>query len=92
MFLRYLTIEGFKCVDEISPLYLNAMFMRKECPYALRDSSILMRRNGNLFQYGLKSFKSYGAKNLEPFAYIIQGRYIFKSIKNIDQIMGWPEM
>ena len=35
---------------------------RKECPYALRDSSILMRPKVNMTQYGLKSFRSYGAK------------------------------
>ena len=38
------------------------MFMRKECPYALRDGSILMRPKVNLTQHGLKSFRSYGAK------------------------------
>ena len=62
MVLRYLAIEVFKCVKEISPVYLNAMFIRKECPYALRDNSILVRPKVNLTQYGLKSFKSYGAK------------------------------
>ena len=62
MLLRYLAIEVFKCINEINPAYLNEMFIRKECPYALRDSSILMRPNVNLTQYGLKSFRSYGAK------------------------------
>ena len=62
MVLRYLTIEVFKCVKKISPAYLNAMFIRKECPYALRDNSILLRPKVNLTQYGLKSCKSYGAK------------------------------
>ena len=62
MLLRYLAIEVFKCINEINPAYLNAMFIRKECPYALRDSSILMRPKVNLTQYGLKSFRSYGAK------------------------------
>ena len=62
MVLRYLAIEVFKCVKEISPAYLNAMFIRKECPYALRDNFILVRPKVNLTQYGLKSFKRYGAK------------------------------
>ena len=60
--LRYLTIEVFKCNNETNPAYLNAMFIRKECPYALRDSSIFMRPKVNLTQYGLKSFRNYGAK------------------------------
>ena len=62
MLLRYLAIEVFKCINEINPAYLNAMFICKECPYALRDSSILMRPKVNLTQYGLKSFRSYGVK------------------------------
>ena len=61
MVLRYLAIEVFKCVNEISPAYLNDMFTRKQCPYTLRDSSILVRPKVNLTQYGLQSFKSYGA-------------------------------
>ena len=35
------------------PVCLNAMFIRKECPYALRDSSILIRPKVNLTHYGL---------------------------------------
>ena len=58
MVLWYLAIEVFKCVKEISPAYLNAMFTRKECPYALRDNSILVGPKVNLTQYGLKSFKN----------------------------------
>ena len=71
MVLRYLTIEVFKCIHEISPVCLNAMFTRKQCPYALRDSSISVRPKVNLTQYGLKSFKSYGVKiwNTLPTSY-----------------------
>ena len=60
-----------QCVNEISPAYLNDMFTRKQCPYALRDSSILVRPKVNLTQYGLKSFKSYGAKiwNILPISF-----------------------
>ena len=59
MRLRYLAIEVFKCINEINPAYLNAMFIRNECPYALRDtvrSEILQKLRG---------------ENLEPFACII---------------------
>ena len=71
MVLRYLAIEMFKCIKGTNPAYLNAMFTRKECPYALRDSSILVRPKVKLTQYGLKSFKSYGAKiwNILPTSY-----------------------
>ena len=71
MVLRYLAIEVFKCINEINPTYLNTMFTRKQCPYALRDSSILVRPTVNLTQYDFKSFKSYGAKmwNILPTSY-----------------------
>ena len=62
MVLRYLAIEVFKCVNEINPAYLNDMLTRKQCPYALRDSSILVRPKVNLTQYGLKSFKAMARK------------------------------
>ena len=48
MVLRYLAIEMFKCIKGIIPAYLNAMFTCNECPYALRDSSILVRPNDKL--------------------------------------------
>ena len=71
MVLRYLAFEVFKCINEISPAYLNAMFTRKQCPYVLRDSSLLVRPNVHRTQYGLKSFKSHGAKiwNILPLSY-----------------------
>ena len=62
MLLQYLVIEVLKCFNEINPAYLHAMFIYKECPYALRDSSILVRPRVNSTQYGLKSFRSYGAE------------------------------
>ena len=39
MVLRYLAIEVFKCVIEISPAYLNDMFTRKQCPYIDKTES-----------------------------------------------------
>ena len=71
MVLRYLAIEVFKCINEIRSAYLSAMFTCKQCPYALRDSSILIRPKVNLTQYGIKSFKRYGAKiwNILPTSY-----------------------
>ena len=55
MLLRYLAIEVFKCINEINPAYLNAMFIRKECPYALKDSCILIRPKVN---YRLAEWRS----------------------------------
>ena len=71
MVLRYLAIEMFRCIKQINPAYLNAMFTRKECPCALRDSSILVRPKVKLTQYGLKFFKSCCAKiwNILPTSY-----------------------
>ena len=63
MVLRYLAIEVFKCVKEISSAYPNAMFIRKECPYALRDNSILVRPKVNLTQYVLDPSKATALKS-----------------------------
>ena len=88
MLLRYLAIEVFKSIDEINPAYIKAMFIRKECPYALRDSSILMRPNVNLTQYGLKSFRrSYGAKNWNYLPVSYKARISLNEFKTL--IKSW---
>ena len=42
--------------------YLNEMFNVKKCPHDLRDDFIVERPRVNSVNFGLKSFKSYGAK------------------------------
>ena len=74
MVLWYLANEVFNCTDKISPVYLNAMFTHKHGPHVLTDSPIVpivMRPELNLIQYGIRSFKSYGAKIFGYYAYII---------------------
>ena len=68
MTLRCMAIEVYKCVNNMNPQYLNEMFTLKKCTYDLRDNSVLERPAARLTNYGLKSFKSYGAKiwNLLP--------------------------
>ena len=68
MTLRLLAIEVYKCVNNFNPEYLNEMFTKKNCPYDLRDTCILERPKAYTTQYGLKSFRNYGAKiwNLLP--------------------------
>ena len=46
----------------MNPQYLNEMFTLKKCTYGLRDNFLLERPAARLASYGLKSFKSYGAK------------------------------
>ena len=71
MTLRCMAIEVYKCVNNMNPQYLNEMFTLKKCTYDLRDNSLLERPAARLTKYGLKSFKSYGAKiwNLLPATY-----------------------
>ena len=66
MTLRLLAIEVYKCVDNFNPEYLNEMFIKKNCPYDLRDTSILEILEH--IKNGLNSFGNYGAKiwNLLP--------------------------
>ena len=68
MTLRCMAIEVYKCVNNMNPQYLNEMFTLKKCTYHVRDNSLLERPAVRLTSYGLKSFKSYGAKiwNLLP--------------------------
>ena len=60
MLLR--NIEVYKCVTKINPAYLNEVFNAKKCPCDLRDDFIVERPRVNSVNFGLKSFKSYGAK------------------------------
>ena len=62
LLLRNLAIEVYKCVTKINPAYLNEMFNVKKCPYDLCDDFIVERPRVNSVNFGLKSFKSYGAK------------------------------
>ena len=84
--LRLLSIEVYKCVNDLNPEYLNEMFTIKNYPYDCRDNSILERPKSNTTKYGLKSFRNYGAKiwNLLPAVYL-------SGFKN-DQIMERPEL
>ena len=70
LLLRYLAIEVYKCVEKLNPEYLNQLFLKKNSPYELRDGSILSRPKVKYTHYGLKSFRSYGAKiwNILPIA------------------------
>ena len=88
---RYLAIEAFKCGKEISPAYLNVMFTRKECPYALRDNSILVRPKVNLTQYGLKSFKSYGAKIWNNLPTSFKANMSLDELKTIIELWDGPK-
>ena len=105
MLLRYLAIEIFKRINETNPAYLNAIFIRIECPYALRDSSILMKPKVNLTQYGLKSFRSYGAKiwnhlpvsykariSLNEFKTLIKSWDGTKCICSVCALHTWPDL
>ena len=55
----------------MSPQCLNETSTLKKCTYDLRDNSLLERPAARLTNFGLKSFKSYGAKiwNLLPAPY-----------------------
>ena len=62
MALRCLAIEVYKCINGLNPKYLNDLFIVKKCKYNLRDDSVINRNKVQTTNYGLKSFKDYGAK------------------------------
>ena len=90
MILRCMAIEVYKCVNNMNPQYLNEMFILKKCPYDLRDNSLLERPAARLTNYGLKSFKSYGAKiwNLLPATYKMG--VSFDTFKNMIKTWSGP--
>ena len=90
MTLRCMAIEVYKCVNNMNPQYLNEMFTLKKCPYDLRDNSLLERPAARLTNYGLKSFKSYGAKiwNLLPATYKMG--VSFDTFKNMIKTWSGP--
>ena len=62
MALRFLAIEVYKCINGLNPKYLNDLFIVKNCKYNLQDDSVINRNKVQTTNYGLKSFKDYGAK------------------------------
>ena len=51
-----------ECINGLNPKYLNDLFIVKKCKYNLRDDSVMTRNKVQTTNYGLKSFKDYGAK------------------------------
>lgn len=62
LLLRTLAIEMYKCISNENPDYLNELFKIKDVSYNLRDASIITRPKVAKSNFGLKSFKSFGAK------------------------------
>ena len=60
--LRFLAIGVYKCINGLNPKYLNDLFIVEKCKYDLRDDSVINRNIAQTTNYGLKSFKDYGAK------------------------------
>ena len=56
--LRLLIIEGYRCVNDLNPEYLNEMFTKQKCPYDFRANSISERPKSNTTKYRLKSFRN----------------------------------
>ena len=63
VYLKYvLSIEVFKCINNLSPDYLCNMFTVKDNKYDMRDNSRLIQSRFKSIRYGYNSFKYYGAK------------------------------
>ena len=60
--LRFLAIEVYKCVENKNPQYLNALFIKKNSHYELRDTDLIFQDRFNTMKYGYRSFTYYGAK------------------------------
>jgi hypothetical protein len=60
--MRTLALEVYKCVNKLSPSYLNELFNKHDIHYNMRDSNKLIQRKVNTKCYGLKTFSYAGAK------------------------------
>ena len=60
--LRLLTITVYKSLNGMNPPCLNTMFVKKELPYLMRDTSILEQPKRRTTTYGFRSFSYLGSK------------------------------
>ena len=88
---RKLIIEVYKCLNNLNPIFLNALFEPKSVSHDLRSGKLLNIPNTNTLQYGLKSlsyrgsmiWNSNNSKNLDLSKDLNQ----FKSrLKNLESI------
>ena len=59
---KCLAVQVYKSVNNLSPAYLNSLFVIKECDYNLRNSISLNQPVVNTVTYGLMSLRYHGPK------------------------------
>ena len=92
MALRFLAIEVYKCINGLNPKYLNDLFIVKKCKYNLQDDSVINRNKVQTTNYGLKSFKDYGAKIWNVLPDCCKGVVSLDEFKVFNQILEWTKM
>ena len=60
--LRFLAIEIFKTLNDMSPIYMKDVFIRKEVTYGLRDVNLLVQPKFKTITYGHNTIKYQGSK------------------------------
>ena len=60
--IRTLSIEVYKILSNLSPSFLNDMYVRKETTFDLRDNNKLQQPDYNTITYGKNSLRYQGAK------------------------------
>jgi hypothetical protein len=60
--LKKIAIYVYKCVNQLSPVYLHDVFQIKRTPYSMRSEIILVQPKVNTVSYGINSFHYHGAK------------------------------
>ncbi len=60
--LRILAIEIFKVINDMSPLYMKSLFIKKCIAYELRDFVPLIQPKFNTITYGHNTIKYQGSK------------------------------
>ena len=86
-----LAVEVYKCVSNSNPTYLSELFNMKKISYELRDNKILERPNVKHTEYGLKSFRSYGAKIWNNLPTSIKSGLTVHEFKNLIKSWSGPK-
>jgi hypothetical protein len=59
--VKMIAVEVYKILNDLSPDYMNTMFVRSTNPYNLRDNNRVVQPRTQSMKYGIKSFRYFGS-------------------------------
>ena len=89
--LRFLAMEIFKVLNDMSPLYMKNLFIKKQTVYKLRDSTPLVQPKFKTITYGHNTLKYQGSKLWNKLPNNIKDVVSVNDFKNEIQKWSGPE-